>query len=331
MNEQFKHAQFGHCESGVTSALLTHYGLPISEPMVFGLGAGISFAFFPFVKMGGLPLTAYRILPKAIIGGIQKRLGVKMHKETFKDKAKALARLRELLQEKKVVALQTSVFYLPYFPPDMQFHFNGHNLIVYGEKDGLFLVSDPVFDVPTTITPADLQKARFTPGVFAPKGFLYYPVYIPKNIDLAKSIRPAIAKVWQMMLYAPLPFVGIRGMHYLAKKVEALKNFQDLHYVDLFLGNIVRMQEEIGTGGGGFRYMYAAFLQEAAGLLPARADLLNKASAEMTEAGDLWREFAFQAAKYIKNKSATDPAKLAELIRTAAAKEKAVYQMLKKL
>ena len=34
-----------------------------------------------------------------------------------------------------------------------------------------------------------------------------------------------------------------------------------------FLGNIVRMQEEIGTGGGGFRFMYAAFLQEAGDVL----------------------------------------------------------------
>jgi hypothetical protein len=30
---------------------------------------------------------------------------------------------------------------------------------------------------------------------------------------------------------------------------------------------IVRMQEEIGTGGGGFRFIYAAFLQEAGRLM----------------------------------------------------------------
>ena len=33
----FAHNQSAHCESGVISALLTHSGLPMSEPMAFGL------------------------------------------------------------------------------------------------------------------------------------------------------------------------------------------------------------------------------------------------------------------------------------------------------
>ena len=33
------------------------------------------------------------------------------------------------------------------------------------------------------------------------------------------------------------------------------------------LGQVIRMLEEIGTGGAGFRFIYAAFLQESAGIL----------------------------------------------------------------
>jgi hypothetical protein len=330
MNEQFVHKPAGHCESGALSTLLTNFGLPLSEPMVFGLGSGISFAFIPFVKMDALPLTAYRGFPKTIVSGVAKLLGIKLAKEKFRDKAKAEARLRELLRAGKLVVLQTSVFYLPYFPPEMQFHFNAHSILIYGEKDGRFLVSDPVFDIPQTIAPADLLKARFAEGIFAPKGFLYYPVHIPEHIDMARCITKAIRKVIRIMLYAPIPFIGIKGMFYMAKKVEALKNNKNARYVKLFLGNIVRMQEEIGTGGGGFRYLYAAFLQEAAGLHP-KAELLNQASKLMTEAGDLWRDFAFQAAKFIQNKNTGDPSPLAALIRIAAAKEKEAYQPLLKI
>ncbi len=43
------------------------------------------------------------------------------------------------------------------------------------------------------------------------------------------------------------------------------------------------MQEEIGTGGGGFRYIYAAFLQEAYGYYPD--DVLLEISASFTRAG----------------------------------------------
>ena len=35
----------------------------------------------------------------------------------------------------------------------------------------------------------------------------------------------------------------------------------------LYLGQVVRMLEEIGTGGAGFRFIYAAFLQESAKIL----------------------------------------------------------------
>jgi len=61
---------------------------------------------------------------------------------------------------------------------------------------------------------------------------------------------------------------------------------------------IVRMQEEVGTGGAGFRYMYAAFLQEAASLFGSAE--LNDLSQEMTAIGDTWREFAVTAARIIK-------------------------------
>jgi hypothetical protein len=60
------------------------------------------------------------------------------------------------------------------------------------------------------------------------------------------------------------------------------------------------MQEEIGTGGGGFRYIYAAFLQEAYGYYPD--EILTEVSAAFTRSGDLWREAAVQAAGIYKGR-----------------------------
>ena len=64
---------------------------------------------------------------------------------------------------------------------------------------------------------------------------------------------------------------------------------------DLHLGHVVRMQEEIGTGGGGFRFMYSAFLQESGKEL-AEQSLLDSASA-LIASGDSWRQFAVMAAR----------------------------------
>ena len=64
---------------------------------------------------------------------------------------------------------------------------------------------------------------------------------------------------------------------------------------------MVRMQEEIGTGGGGFRFIYAAFLQESAVIL--ENEKLKELSQEMTIIGDLWRDFAVNASRVYKNRS----------------------------
>ena len=68
----------------------------------------------------------------------------------------------------------------------------------------------------------------------------------------------------------------------------------------LYLGQVVRMQEEIGTGGAGFRFLYAAFLQEAAQKL--NNPKLNDISEQMTAVGDLWREFGIAAGRIFKDR-----------------------------
>ena len=80
-----EHKQTAHCESGVISALLREQRLPISEAMAFGISAGLTFAYLPIVKLGGMPLIAYRMPPRGIINGLTKRLGITMASETFSD------------------------------------------------------------------------------------------------------------------------------------------------------------------------------------------------------------------------------------------------------
>lgn len=322
----FEHRHAAHCESGVVSSLLTHYGLPMSEAFAFGLSGGITFAYIPFVKVANMPLIAYRMPPKSIIFGIAKRLRIKFASKKYKNETEATKELDTFAKEKMPVGLQTSVFYLPYFPQDMRFHFNAHNIIVYGKENGEYLISDPVFDTPMRSNEAGLSKARFAKGVFEPNGYLYYPSQIPQNIDMQKAITKSIKKTVRMMLSTPIPIIGIKGMKYLAKKIEKLDT-KDKRYVKNFLAHIIRMQEEIGTGGGGFRFMYAAFLQEASHI-HSNKELLTKASAKMTEAGDKFREFALECAKACKKDTEIDLVNIASLLISAANIEKETYKLL---
>jgi hypothetical protein len=328
VRNEFQHKHYAHCESGVVTSLLAHQGLSLTEPMIFGLAGGLAFAYLPFIKINGMPLMSYRMYPRSIIRGVQSRLGVKFQSKTYHDQTEAMADLDRFIAGGRPVGLQTSAYWLPYFPPEMRFQFNMHNLIVFGKENGEFLVSDPVGEHVFRILPEDLQKARFAKGTLAPKGYLYYPTFIPTSIDLKKTIPISIRKTVNMMLHAPLIF-GLRGVLFMADRMEKLQGRKDNRYIRLFLGHVVRMQEEIGTGGGGFRFMYAAFLQQAADVLQAPA--LREASAKMTDAGDRWRQFALACAKVIKNKEADiNLVPIAGLLRACADAEKEVYLLLKK-
>ena len=326
----FKHQHAAHCESGVIASLLRHEGIAISEAMAFGLSSALSFAYLPFIKIGGMPLIAYRMPPRFIIKGLAKPLRTSFTFETFRKPEDGKQRLDQLLDQGKVVGLQSSVYWLPYFPEDMRFHFNGHNLVVYGREGDDYLISDPVFETTVRCASADLQRARFAKGALAPKGLLYYPAKVDQQKVEPEAVLAAIRKNCKIML-GPIPIVGIRGMRMLAKKIAKLPcnpaDIKSLANSKAFVGHIIRMQEEIGTGGAGFRFIYAAFLQEAAVLTqrPALAELAEK----LTVIGDGWRGFALAVARMVKGRDAFDPAKLSTLLQQQADAEKVYFGELR--
>jgi len=329
MNKTFTHRHAAHCESGVMSSMLSHHGLEMSEAMAFGLSGALVFAYLPFIKLGGMPLIAYRSMPKAIIKGLAKNIGLKMKLEKFSKPEDGTRRLDELLLEGKVVGAQSSVFWLPYFPQEMRFHFNAHNLLVYAKKENTYMISDPVFEHPVEAEEKALQKARFVKGLMAPKGLLYYPLEVPKSIDYAKVIPKNIKKTAKTMLNTPVPIAGLKGIKYLASHIKKLEK-KPKPYAKLFLGHIVRMQEEIGTGGAGFRYIYASYLQESSVLLNNKT--LEEASTMMTEVGDSWREFALLIAKAIRSKKSEtmDFEAISNKLLKIADEEAEVYKTLLK-
>jgi hypothetical protein len=325
----FIHHHSAHCESGVTSSLLQNHGLNISEALIFGIGSGIFFAHLFFIKMMGLPITTYRAQPGSIVRKAGKRLGVKFVTSRFHNPQKGMDELRRVLKTGQIVGLTTNIYWLTYFPNRFRFQFNGHNLIVVREIDGGFRISDPVLEYPVDCPFADLERARFARGPLEPHGFMYYPAVVPKYADVKKACIDGMKDTCHMMLRIPLPIVGIRGIRFLAKRIKSSP--QKLGFTEACrrLGNIVRMQEEIGTGGAGFRFMYAAFLQEA-GELFASNDLMQL-SQEMTAIGDLWREFAAISARIIKQRGQAENTfgKVYEIMMECAGREEALFKQLK--
>ncbi len=325
----FVHRQSAHCESGVVASLLTHHGLALSEPMAFGLAAALSFARIPLIRISGMPLIAYRMPPRAIIRGVGRRLGVRMRYQTFRHPAAGMAALDSMLAAGRVVGLQTSVFWLPYFPEEMRFHFNVHNLIAFGRNGTGYELSDPVFEAPVTCESQALLKSRFTRGLMAPRGLMYYPERMPAGIDYPRVIPAAVRANYRTMVKAPLPFIGITAIRRLGAELVKLADQArgDHRYLRLLLTHIVRMQEEIGTGGAGFRFVYAAFLAESADILGDHR--YAQAAERMTAAGDQWRDFAVMATRMARVRDALEPRALADQLGVCADHEAAVWDLLK--
>lgn len=324
---QFEHRQTAHCESGAVAALLRHSQLPLSEPMVFGLSSALTYALIPLVKVGGMPLLAYRMPPGGIVRGLSKRLGIRFQFQRFRNPEAGLHRLRQHLAAGRPVGLQASVYWLPYFPPAMRFHFNAHNLVAYGCDGEDFLISDPTFEQPVRADAESLQRARFVKGMLAPRGLIYYPQRVPQTIDFARAIPAAIKSTCNMMLRTPLPFIGVRGIHTVAKKIAKFSPDAEPQQ-QLVLGHMVRMQEEIGTGGGGFRFLFASFLQESGQLL--HSDQLLRAADHFTDVGDEWRRFALYVAKMLKGRMPLDHQQLAAQLHRVAELEAEGYRMLQR-
>lgn len=306
MELNFEHRPAAHCENGVISNMLRYHGIELSEPMIFGLASGLFFSHMPFVKLSGMAVTSFRTFPGVLFSRISKLLGFKIHTRRYLREEKAMADLDRIIASGKPVGCVVGMYYLPYMPLEYRFHFNGHNICVIGKNDESddYLVSDPNAMQKVSISRKDLIKVRFAKGGTYPLlGQMYWIEKVPEQLpDLVPLVRKAIKKNCWLMTSQPswIPYFGARGIPFLAKQIMKWESKMGARRAALNLAQVIRMLEEIGTGGAGFRYMYGAFLQEAAQLMGIGE--LNDFSKRITEIGDMWRDFAYKAARIFKKR-----------------------------
>jgi Domain of unknown function (DUF4872)/Butirosin biosynthesis protein H, N-terminal len=334
MKTNFEHLQAAHCENGVTTNLLRSIGVnKITEPLAFGIGSGLFFIYIPLLKINNGPAIAFRTQPGLIFKRTCKSLGIPVVRKKFSSKEEARNFLEACLNTGQPVGCQVGVYYLTYFPKEYRFHFNAHNVIVYGKEADNYLISDPVMEKVTTLSSYELERVRFAKGALAPRGQIYYPKEktIVTDDQIRKAIITGIKRNVRDMLRIPGNIAGVRGIAYTGKKIKKWRDKLGLQKAGLYLAQLVRMQEEIGTGGGGFRYIYGAFLQEAYAFHANAA--LPEISQTFTRAGDLWRTAAVQAAGIYKGRigSQEDFNTMGDYLLEIAEVEKKAFEALSKI
>jgi hypothetical protein len=332
--EEFRHVQAAHCENGVTTALLRHHGLDfMTEPLAFGMGSGLFYIQIPFLTINNGPAISFRTMPGAIFNRTCKALGVEVTRKKFSNQDKAQAFLDNKIKDGVPVGCQVGVFHLTYFPKEYRFHFNAHNLIIYGRENDQYLISDPIMEHVTSLSTQELNRVRFAQGPLAPKGHIYFPERIGViNDDLIrKGIVKGIRRNVRDMTGIPGYFAGVDGIRHTSNNIRKWRDKLGLKKASLYLGQIVMMQDEIGTGGGGFRFLYGAFLEEAAAWL--QDDRLANISEDFTHAGDLWRGGAIKMAGVYKGRltEQKDFEEISDMLLNIRSVEKEAFQKLSKL
>jgi len=331
MITNFEHRGASHCETGTISNLLNYSGYRLDEPMILGIGAGLYFVYFPFLpKDSGTMMCNFRTLPGRIFSRAMKNLRIKIGLKRFSNQEKAMKEMDELLAAGIPVGNVVSIYFMNYFGLTGIAHFNAHNVCIVSKEGDEYTVSEPVYEKLQKISYNDLKKARFAKGLLKPRGKMYWiKEKQPDLSHLHHAVVSGIKRTCRNMLDAPLfPYIGVRGIATLSKQMRNWEIKYGEKGAANYLSQIIRPLEEFGTGGVGFRFMYSAFLHEA-------ADMLNKPefkafSVEMNNIGNLWRDFAVEGTRKLKNRGNISYDELADKLLEIAAAEKKFFVALRK-
>jgi hypothetical protein len=289
----YRHQVAAHCESGSTRNVLAHAGLAISEPMIFGLGSGPAFYYLFFTKTPGrFPFLALRNRPGQLLENAVRLLGADCPRGRQKSARAAIAAADRLLDAGTPVVACVDMFYMKYLPSFLHVHAPFHFVVLVGRDGDQYLVSDPYHEELGRLAAEDLEIAWDTRAAFSKGNLLAYVRRAPAGFDLGRIAKIAVRRTCRGMLPPPLVrsalfFVGVEGMRTFAKKIPAWpREYRGVALREGILYTAVGFEDQ-GTGGGAFRLMYGAFLQELAEALAAPA--LVELAAQMIEHGQAWR------------------------------------------
>jgi hypothetical protein len=248
-----------HCETTATGTLLKQIGIELSEPMLFGLGEGLSFLFWNMKTMD-FPFLGGRVKPDVLTENIARNLGLSLEVKETTSGRKAWNSVKELIDSGVSVGLKLDCFHLEYF--SQPFHFAGHYVAMYGYDDQYAYFVDTAQQGSKVKTSLEsLAKARAEKGPMSSRNLFYRISVSDKQYDLKKAIAEAVRSNAKAFLNPPIRNVSYLGIEKTSK--EVIKWFERSKDVPGDFKTCAMLMEKAGTGGALFRNLYRDFLKEA--------------------------------------------------------------------
>ncbi|NNH68859.1 BtrH N-terminal domain-containing protein [Nocardia uniformis] len=275
-----------HCETTALGVLLRHEGIDLSEPMLFGLGSGLSFIYWDNKNMG-FPFLGGRVKPFDLTRNLATQLSLELLVQETVSAGRAWENVAGPLATGRPVGLQLDSYYLDYFGSKV--HFGGHIVAMYGyDSDSAYLVDTEQQGGAVSTTLTSLAQARAARGPMTAKHRSFTVTKPGNTASPHDRIIPAITACAATFLNPPIVNFGCRGIEKAGRLVRTWLQRTDNPQQDLPLA--ARLMEQAGTGGALFRNLYRDFLAECTQLFDSSH--LRTGHRLYTEAAALWTEVA---------------------------------------
>jgi hypothetical protein len=295
MIEGYENRTGEHCGSIAMRNLLQHYcGLDLSEPLIFGLGAGVDFLLIEGHDFDPAVLVFGRSTSMEV--DVADALGVDYVEQVELDDDRAWETVRREALDRRPTMLSGDIFYLDY--REYKVHFPAHRFVLLGFDDDkqVVYVADRVDREPQACSYGALRKSRNPRGFFSTYNLWGRFEETAIRHSLEEACARAIDRAARRMLgrddagrpALPDPAMrvtqGLAGLEAFAKQLGDWPDRQDCEGLASYTSQCF---EKWGNGGGNFRNLYAAFLGEAREIAPALVDaeaptLASRASQQWT-------------------------------------------------
>ncbi|WP_030797344.1 BtrH N-terminal domain-containing protein [Streptomyces sp. NRRL S-337] len=275
-----------HCETTALGVLLRHQGLDLSEPMLFGLGSGLSFLYWDSKNMG-FPFLGGRVKPFDLTRTLAAGLGLQLQVQETTSPRRAWENVAAPIDAGHPVGLQLDCYHLDHFASKV--HFGGHVVAMYGyDEHAAYLVDTDQQGGAVSTSLTSLARARAARGPMTAK-HRSFTLTAPRDLPSPQSrIIPAITACADAFLNPPIANLGHRGIEKAGKLVRTWLQRTDDPQRDL--PQAALLMEKAGTGGALFRNLYRDFLTECTEL--HGSSHLRTGLGLYTEAATLWTEVA---------------------------------------
>jgi hypothetical protein len=299
----FTHRTGVHCTSSALRNVFEFHGAKMSEAMIFGLGNGMTLGYLKIPRME--PFFGGR--NKDFVKDLCSTLNITLNHFTSKKAEEGWQRLKNRLETNIPSVIDIDMGFLGYQKKDLpseDFHFGGHTIAVcgYDSQTESVLVTDTHFSDVLQVPVAELSAGRNSTvdRFMAPNNSIYEFSFPEKIPDLDMIIENVLYKTGSLLLTQSGRALRFMGIHTGIKGIEAfIKDLDKWTKLpkDKFrfrctqqAGFIGTKEENYGTGGGLFRYLFAEFLKEVASEL--NIESLYELSNSYLELGEKWEKVA---------------------------------------